>query len=471
MIQKLFSILFVTCSFITQNISAQCSWIRGSSETIDYSADAWGLAFDDADNYYVAGAFREDFTASGISFSAPTKGQGYFVAKYDTDGNIIWGKVIEAFAESNTRLPRIHRVGERLYLAGASVAEIMIDGTSYGNEEADNVFLIGMNFDGGFDFINTFPDSAAVEPPYVAGITHNQQNNIYITGSFSGYLDWGPFTATSSTPTTFIAMFNSDGNILEFDKTSSPGSSQSRGWPITVDGDNNLILGGHFQNTLNYSPCVGELTVPTSDRNPYIMKMDSALHCEWVVVGDGVQEFSTTYGLVTDAENNIYACGNFNDSISFNGVGLTDAEGTFFIIKIDTGGTVLWAKAYGDNATTGQAVSTLNFDAAGNLWLTGWHAAAADFGSVSFSGTGVFAVKLDADGNPLEGVSGDGLSTSYPSIIDNSGNLIIAGAAEGDEINFEGDGYEYSTNSSKGFFILRYYLDSDSCSADTIDIA
>ncbi|MFN0276100.1 MAG: T9SS type A sorting domain-containing protein, partial [Chitinophagales bacterium] len=42
---------------------------------------------------------------------------------------------------------------------------------------------------------------------------------------------------------------------------------------------------------------------------------------------------------------------------------------------------------------------------------------------------------------------------------------------EGDEINFEGDGYEYSTNSSKGFFILRYYLDSDSCSADTIDIA
>lgn len=457
--------------FICFETSAQCSWVRGASESLDYNTDVWSVVSDSADNYYVAGAFRADFSADGVSFTAPTKGQGYFVAKYDTDGNIIWGKVIEAFAESNTRLPRIHNMGDKIYIAGVSVDNIIVDGTTYGYEDFDNLFLIRLSLDGAFEFVNTYPDSSAAEPPYVAGITHNQQNRLYITGSFSGYLDLGPTTLPSNTPTTFICMFDADGNFVGVDKTTSPGSSQSRGWPVTVDADNKLLVGGHFQSSINYSPCNGDISVPSSDRNPYILKTDSALNCEWLVIGDGVQGFSTVYGLLTDADNNVYACGNFNDSITFGGITLHDDNGTFFLVKLDADGNVLWAKGYGSNSTSGQAAASMSFDADGNIWLTGWHASAADFGSISFSGSGVFAVKLDADGNPIEGVEGNGLETSYASLIDNSGNLIITGGALGDEVAFDGDTIVYSDDAATGFFLLRYYLDSDSCSADTTDVS
>ena len=91
------------------------------------------------------------------------------------------------------------------------------------------------------------------------------------------------------------------------------------------------------------------------------------------------------------------------------------------------------------------------------------------YGTVTLNGEGVFAIKLDTSGNVLEGIIGEGLAISYASEIDNAGNLIISGAAEGDAINFDGEGYEYSTSTSKGFFVLRYYLDADSCIEDTMD--
>jgi hypothetical protein len=468
--KNIFSYLYCFLLFIACNtVQAQCSWVRGSSETDDYSADIWSVAYDESDNYYVTGAFRQEFTANGLSFDAPTKGQGYFVAKYDTDGNIIWGKVLESFAESTTFLPRIDRIGSRLYVAGVSVEELIVDGVSYGNNALDNFFLVGLTTEGVFEFVHTYTDSASSALPYVGGITHDQQNNIYLTGRFGGYLDWGPVTATSSSPTTFIAKFNSEGNFIDYDKTASPGAATSRGWPIEVDNENRIILGGYFQNTLSFNTCSQELSSTSAGFNPYIMKFDSAFNCEWMLIGDGIQEFSPVYGITTDAANNIYACGIFKDTINFDGVTLDNDSGNFFLLKIAADGTILWAKNFGNNADVSQAPTSLNIDAEGNIWVTGWYGAASDFGSISFSGSGIFAVKFDPDGNPIEGVTGEGMTTSYTSLIDNSGNVIIAGAAEGDEISFEGDSYTYSSSSSKGYYILRYYLDIDSCTADTTD--
>ncbi|MBC8047838.1 MAG: T9SS type A sorting domain-containing protein [Fimbriimonadaceae bacterium] len=465
-------ICFFIISFLfiyTQQINAQCSWVMGSSETADYSADSWSLTYDDEDNYYVAGAFREEFTASGISFNAPERGQGYFVAKYNTEGEIIWGKVIEAFAESISFLPKIERIDDRLFIAGAASNDIIVDGVNYGDADLYNIFLIGMDTVGNFEFVHTFPDSASAAFPYVAGITRDNQNKIYITGRFSGYLNWGPVTATSSSHTTYVAKFNSNGNFIDYDKTSSPGAATSRGWAITADSDNNVIFGGFFQNTLSFNTCFQELTEISAGTSPYIVKMDSTFNCLWMIVGDKEQEFSPVYGITTDAENNIYACGNFKDTISFNGTILTDNEGTFFLLKLNSDGNVIWAKNFGNANTTGQAASSVNIDSAGNIWVTGWQLVNSNYGAVTLNGEGVFAVKLDSSGNVLEGIKGEGLATSYASEIDNEGNLIISGAAEGEVISFDdAEGYEYSSGSSKGFFILRYYLDSDSCIDDSI---
>lgn len=459
-------ILAFTFAFTTihiQNIAAQCSWITGSTETADYSADSWSFAIDEADNYYVAGGFRENFTADGLSFTS-SSGVGIFIAKYTSAGDIVWGKVIETHDPSLTFLPKIEYVADHLYIAGSINGSLYESGTTYGDPAKFNFFLGKMTTDGAFDVIHTYRDSLVTSNTYVEGITHDNSNNIYITGRFQGYLFWGPETASSTSSTSFVTKFSSNADFIDFAKTSSPGSFTSRGWAMTADASNNIYFGGYFGKTLSYGSCIDSVTTATGF-NPYIIKMDASLNCIWMQIGDGEQVFSPTYSLLTDADNNVYACGNFDDVITWDDVELHSTGGPFFLVKLDPGGDVLWAKNYGKvSSLGGQAATSLSFDSTGNIWMTGWQAETATYGTFTLSGQGVFGVHLDTSGNVLNAIKGKGLAVSYVSKTDNAGHLLIAGASEGDTIGINGAEFYYATDTSKGFFFAKY----DACGGDAI---
>jgi hypothetical protein len=147
--------------------------------------------------------------------------------------------------------------------------------------------------------------------------------------------------------------------------------------------------------------------------------------------------------ITVDATGNVYTTGPFEGTVDFNpgaavfnltSAGLRD----IFVTKLDAAGNFVWAKQMG--GTGDDDGRSIEIDAAGNVYTTGFFAATADFdpGAAPFNLTSagfndIFVSKLDAAGNfvwavRMGGPFGDaGLSID----LDAAGNVYTSGAFRG----------------------------------------
>lgn len=154
--------------------------------------------------------------------------------------------------------------------------------------------------------------------------------------------------------------------------------------------------------------------------------------------------------MALDSSNNVFMTGRFMDDVDFDPnptktliLNSTDA-GKMFISKSDENGNLLWAKAIGestpyiDNNTTSPLVdpTAIATDTNGNVYVTGTFTDVVDFDpgagnyKLTASGTSVFILKLDSNGNFLwaNKLGENKLTVGSTSIkIDKSNNLYILG--------------------------------------------
>ncbi|TAL61785.1 MAG: hypothetical protein EPN85_04025, partial [Bacteroidetes bacterium] len=151
-------------------------------------------------------------------------------------------------------------------------------------------------------------------------------------------------------------------------------------------------------------------------------------------------------GVATDAAGNVYAVGHFfSAAITFGAVTLTNnAFGSFYIVKFDPSGNVLWAKnsssaVSGSGSTMAYSVAV---DAAGNIYAGGqYNAVPVIFGSITLPNAGsldAFLVKYDASGNLLWAKSAGGMyeDRCMATAVDASGNVYITGYFQDVSITF-----------------------------------
>jgi hypothetical protein len=166
-------------------------------------------------------------------------------------------------------------------------------------------------------------------------------------------------------------------------------------------------------------------------------------------------------GVATDVENNVLITGTFGGAIDLGG-GVLTAQGTndAFLAKFDSSGAPIWSFEYGGigGSDTGYAVTT---DKAGNIFFTGEYSKAINFGVGcllnSQSTKSVFVVKMDPFGVPLwcKSFGATGVHTGRAIAVDDSGNVIVAGALGSKTsatVNF-GGGTLTSAGSSDAFVV------------------
>jgi len=142
--------------------------------------------------------------------------------------------------------------------------------------------------------------------------------------------------------------------------------------------------------------------------------------------------------IAVDSANNAYVTGPFNSqTATFGNITLTNStsyDENFFVVKYDTDGNVVWAKAFGG---VGSADSTgIAIDAIGNLYVTGtFYSTNITFGSVVLTNLGlssydIFLAKLDNTGNVLWAQSaggGDDSDFARSLGLDPAGNVLLGG--------------------------------------------
>jgi len=353
----------------------------------------YGVAVDGNGNVVVTGSFIGTVDFGGGSL-ASAGSHDIFVAKYSATGAHQWSK----------------RFGDTTSDTGSSVA---VDGS--GNIVVTGYFQNKVDFGGGLLFANGgdggYADVFVVkfsatgahqwsrsfggfysDAGYTVAVDSN--GNVIVSGHFQGTADFGggPLTSVNDTSDVFIVKYSSTGSHL-WSKRFGTGALDI-GYGVAVDGNNNIILTGQFQNTIDFG---GETLVGANPSYPdiFIAKFSTTGAHQWSKRLGG-QYHDVPYGIAVDGSGNIVITGWFIGMTDLGG-GLLNNAGSYdiFVAKYTSGGSHLWSKSFGNTeADMGRAVAV---DGTGNAVVTGYFRQMADFGGelISCAGaTDAFLVKL-----------------------------------------------------------------------------
>ena len=153
-----------------------------------------------------------------------------------------------------------------------------------------------------------------------SSIAVDTTGNIYLTGYFNTTAYFGNLALTSSGGyDTFAAKLDSTGNWLWARKAGGAGFDEGLG--ISLDANSNVFLSGRFTGTVNFGSTT--LTSASSDSSDaFLGKLNSAGDWQWAVQAGGIGP-DIGYGVVAHGDSEALLCGCFTDSSDFSGTILT----------------------------------------------------------------------------------------------------------------------------------------------------
>ena len=258
-----------------------------------------------------------------------------------------------------------------------------------------------------------------------AGVAVDAAGNVVVTGGFENTVDLGGgILTTGGSYDVLLAKFDPNGQHL-WSKRFGADATQ-KGFAVAVDGSGNVFLTGLQDGNADYG---GGLIVGWPYGQTFLAKFDPSGAPLWSKgFIPGGQSVGTA--LAVDASGNVALTGWFVGTIDF-GVGTLTSAGQddIYVAKLDGNGSALWSKRFGDISASQEALEVA-FDGAGNLGVAGALAGAADFGGGWLSASSsldAFAAKLDSDGNHVWSKAFGGVGDVRGLALDAAGNVFLAG--------------------------------------------
>lgn len=203
-------------------------------------------------------------------------------------------------------------------------------------------------------------------------------------------------------------------------------SSFSRVQGVDVDESGNSYAVGWFEGTATVG---GSTLVSSGSHDILVVKLNAQGNFVWAKQFGGSSS-DQGLGISVDQSGNSYVTGYFQDGASFGNVTLT-GQGQAFVLKLDSGGNVLWAvQAGGDSSDVGFGVAV---DTLGNSYVTGYFNLSANFEGTTLTSNGsgdVFVMKLDSSGSLVwvTQAGGTGFDQSRDIVVDSLGNSYVIGS-------------------------------------------
>jgi hypothetical protein len=306
--------------------------------------------------------------------------------------------------------------------------------TSAGNYD---IFITKIDSNGNLLWAHNF---GSADGDWGQSLTVDSDNNYYITGNFTGTVDFDPGASTfmmTGLASIFILKLDPMGNFI-----SAVSMAQAPAWgigiSILIDNINNIYVTGRFEGTIDFDPGAGIYNL--TGNNPettFMMKLDSSLNFMWARKMGGGMNQTGNAPVALDTAANIYFAGYFIGTTDFDhGAGvfnltaqnLSDA----FVSKTDSSGNFIWARQLtGSYAEEGYSVVV----SSGYIYTSGFFTTNldADPGTATYNlitngDEDNFLVKLSSDGDFVWGESFGGVynDRAYALSIQNE-QLILSG--------------------------------------------
>lgn len=446
--------LIIAC-FLTTTLHAQFQWANSFGD----SSNDTGLSIltDSSGNIYTAGSFQGtvDFDpGTGIDNHTSLGEQDPFIQKTDEFGNLLWAK---SFGGINAVIGKTIKldVSGNIYVTGHFKGTADFDpGTATVNltSQGDyDVFLLKLDTNGNFLWAKSF---GGISDDLVISMTVDATGNIYSTGYYSGTVDFDPSAGTTNITSAggedvFIHKLDASGNFV-WAKTFG-GSSNERGYSISIDNSGNVYTTGYFFDTVDFDPGAGVVNYTSlGGTDIFIQKLDASGNFVWAKTVGGTS-YDYGFALSVDASGNVYTTGYFVGPVDFDPgsntyyINNVTPNHQTFIQKLDTSGNFLWARGTGGIGTNSRG-HAMCLDALGNVYTAGYFDGTIDFAPEingvgllsSAGGFDIFIQKRDAFGNYVWTISLGGIldELALGISIDASGNIYTTGVFQ-DTVDFD----------------------------------
>ncbi len=357
--------------------------VKCQSPTLDWAYIVGKKSFSIAEfpnnEICIGGSFSgtSDFDPGSGTYNLTSQGSDdCFIQRIDSNGNLIWA-------------------------------------TSFGGPQADEIHDVSIDYAGNIVVIGTFSSTADFDPgPGTSLLTSNGNGDV------------------------FVAKYTSTGTFLW--AQSFGGSTWDLAEGCTTDSAGNIFLTGTFQNTVDFDPGPGIVSVTSTGNNDiYVIKYDENGNFLWVNT-HGSTGYDYGHDVAIDNSQNLIVVGGFEWTIDFDpGPATNTLTATLyansFVQKLDNDGNYIWAKSMegGYNFAKDVVIDDTN-----NIYLVGHYQDSIDLdpgpGSAVYYSLGVkdmFCGKLDSMGNMVWSNSlGGPLTDKGEAIdIDTNGNTYITG--------------------------------------------
>lgn len=403
-----------------------------------------------------------------------------FFTKYDANGNYIFAKAFGGpsfdygYGISTDASGNIYVVGTFYISADFDPGEEVYQLSAY----IVDIFFAKYDSDGNFIYAKRIGASPV---DVVFDMVIDDLGNLYLTGQYESTLDADPGPEVhnlynSGLQDAFFAKYDPDGNYIYAHSISS--ISSERGCGIAIDSEGNAYITGYYSGTVDFDPSeeTHELTAIGSS-NIYFAKYDAEGNYVFAksVGGTGAD---TGYNIYVDAEGDIYLSGAFSETADFDpgpetqnltSVGNRD----LFIAKYGSEGNYIYAKRIGGQLL--DRCADMAVDAAGNVFITGWIEAAADFDPgvgiaqlIPWGVSDAFLAKYDSDGNYVyaKKIGGSDIDKGNGIALDGEGYIYLTGYFQYTADFDFGTGTQNLSSAGNADIYIAKYLDTAPTSTD-----
>ena len=306
--------------------------------------------------------------------------------------------------------------------------------------------------------------------------------NIYITGSYSGTVDFDPGDGEDE----HISAGHEDIYLCKYDPTGNFQWAVSwggaywadNGMGTAIDNSGSVYVTGRFMfSTIDFDPGYGyDWHKPSGWEDIFLSKFDSNGNFLWAKTwGSDVEDYGEIgYDVSVDGMGNAFVTGNFKGTADFDpGDGIdehiSNGAEDIFLSKFSSNGELVWSKTWGGIDTDSGQGLTVN--SSGDVFVTGGFKETVDFDPgenldehQSSGSDDIFISKFSSDGNFIFTRTWGGIDTDYGySIIhDESGNIFATGYYT-DVVDFNPDDGEdiHTSNGGNDTFLSKFTSNGD----------
>lgn len=297
--------------------------------TQDY-ARAYGIGSDASGNIYITGHYGYGSVSFDGNTLQGYGGLDMFLVKYDTDGDVLWANRMGGNQTDGAQAIHVDSNGNS-YITGWFINSADFGGVSLisTNNAYMEIFVAKYDSNGNIVWANYALVPYFGNYASGTGITADQLGNVYLTGYYQYSLSFGNDTlANAGNHGLFLAKYDSDGNPLW--GRSPGGTGTDLGKSVCTDPEGNVIFTGYYESPFLNFGGYPVINANVGFNDAFVARYDpdgNALGA----IGIGGPGHEYGMGVATSPEGELYSTGYFGSyTLDFSGIVITNS-GSFDI--------------------------------------------------------------------------------------------------------------------------------------------